>query len=116
MSFTDVELCGQTSDARPIDFTPFDKAHSPPDEITSVIPLGRTGRRVGAAPLARPEASLLGSSCRSEHANIRPLWPHRSGAARSAIDACRGDARDELPIESAVARHERVVTTILIES
>ena len=52
VSFADVESCGQTSDARPINLTPFDKAHSPPDEITSVIPLGRTGRRVGAASLA----------------------------------------------------------------
>ncbi len=85
------EPAGQAVDALAVDDTVGDGPHGPGHDVGADVPLGRAGRRVGAAPTAGPEAGLLRGGRGGVEAHVRRLG--RDGrAARTAVDAGRGDA------------------------
>src|SRR4051812_21034694 len=72
------------------------------------------GSRLGPATQAGAKARALGGGCTDEEAAV--LLPRRAGGADGpTIDAGRGDADEEAPVETRVARHERLITHVGIE-
>ena len=79
-----------------------DQPHRAAHQVGAPIPFGRARRGVRAAALARPEAGRLGRRRRRVEAHVLAL--RRAGrAARPAVDAGRGDAREHPAVEARVA-------------
>ncbi len=91
-----------------------DQPHRPSDHVNAYVPLRRPGRRIGAAPLARPVSVLLGGRCGHEELDVVALRGH-CRAARPAVDAGGLHRRDEAAIEAAVATLRGAVALFVVE-
>src|SRR6185312_4825703 len=76
--------------------------------------LGRARGGVRAAPLAGPEARLLGRRRAAVEPHVRPLRRDRR-AGRSAVDAGRGHRDEEHPVEAGILADRRLVAPLVVE-
>jgi hypothetical protein len=110
VTFAEVQALGESRDAFAIHHAVADQAHRSADDVGPDVPFRRTRRRVGAATFACPEPGDLGRGRGWEEANVRALGSDRR-TARAAIDAGRGDAGEEPPVETGVAAGDGSIAT-----
>src|SRR5699024_6074943 len=79
------------------------------------VPVRAARGGVGTAPLARPEAGLLGGCGRRVEPHVPP-GRGACGAGRAAVDAGAGDSGVEHAVEPAVLAADRAVAGIRIEA
>jgi hypothetical protein len=108
------QLLRQAADAVAVDHAVGDQAHRATDQVGAGVPLGRPGRRVRAAALARAEAGLLSRRGRVEEADVRALRGARR-AARTAVVAGRGHGDEDPAVEAGVARLDRAPELVGVE-
>jgi len=85
-----------------------DQAHRARGDVGAPEPLGRAGSGVRAAAQAGAKAGLLGRRGGRVKAHVLALGRDR-GAARPAVDAGRGDRREEPAVEARVAAAQGAV-------
>ena len=78
------------------------------------VPLGRAGRRVGPAALARPVAVVVGGGRGREELDVVPLRGHRR-AARPAVDAGGAHGGEEHAVEAGVATADGPVARLVVQ-
>ena len=105
---------GQPADALAVDDAVDDEAHRPGDDVAADVPLRRAGRGVGPAPLAGPEAALLGGRGGRQEVDVAGLGRH-GRAAGAAVDAGRGDGGHEAAVEAAVPAEHGPVAAGVVE-
>ena len=114
VSLAYMERTCQARYANPVDVSAFDSTHCTANEIAVNIPLGGTGAGIGLAPLARSQASTLGCGCGWKEPYVLAERSNRGRAAGSTVNARRGDAGNELAIETAIAAEQCFVATIIV--
>ena len=105
---------GQALDAVPVDYPVRDQPHRPAHHVGPDVPLGRAGGGVRAAPLAGPEARLLGRRRAAVEPHVRPLRRDRR-AGRPAVDAGRGHRDEEHPVEAGILADRGLVAPLVVE-
>ena len=88
-----------------------DEPHRARGGVAAQVPLGRSGRRLGQAALARPVARFVRGRAGGVERDVRGLR-RAGGAARAAVDAGRAHRRDELPVEAGIARLDHAVPLV----
>ncbi len=101
----------QSRHALAIDHAVADQAQCAADEVAADVPLGRAGRGVRTAPLARAVAGPLGRRGAGVEADVAGLGRDRR-AGRPAVDAGGAHRGEEPAVEAAVAALHRAVANI----
>src|SRR5215510_11294744 len=98
-----------------IECAAFDQAQRPAHDGRRAKPRGRARCSLRAATQARPEPRGLRSRGAAEKAHVRALRVARR-ADRTAVDACRRDRYEELPVEARIAADARAIERLGVES
>ena len=99
---------GQAGHTLPLQRAVGDESHRARREIIVEIPFGRSGHGVGEAASAGAQSGVVCGSGRAEEDDILGLRDD-CGAARPAVDACRGHPGDELAVEARIPRRHRPI-------
>ena len=91
-----------------------DEPHGPGHHIGPGVPLRRSGRGIGPAPLARAEAGALGRGRGGEEADVGALRRHRRTAG-PAVDPGRGDPDGEPAVEAGITAVHGGVAPVGVE-
>ena len=108
------EALGERVDPRGVERAVRDEAQPPGDRDRRADGHRRGGRRVRAAPQARPQTLLLRGRGGRVEADVLAARRGR-GATRATVDARRVHADDEVPLEAPVAAEHRVEHAVIVE-
>ena len=108
------EPAGQALHAVPVDHAVGDQPHRAAHHVGPDVPLGRAGGGVRAAPLAGPEARLLGRRRAAVEPHVLAFRRDRR-AGRAAVNAGRGHRYEEHAVEAGILADRRLVAPLVIQ-
>ena len=114
LPLADTEPFGECFDASLVERAFFDEAERARHGRRRSRPGRRSRRCFRPAAQAGSKSRLLGRRRRSDETAMRPFG-HTSRTDRTAIDAGRGDADEEAPVEARILRLHGAVALVFVE-